>query len=55
MRESEREREPWGPEEGPLEKPQPHSWFELTSVLLDRLACSLQKRQQLEYSFVTYE
>lgn len=40
--ERERERvsekkEPWGPEEGPLGKPKPHSWSGLTSALLDML------------------
>lgn len=32
-----RARKPWGPEEGPLGKPKPQSWFELTSALLDTL------------------
>lgn len=40
-RERMRARKPWGPEEGPLGKPKPQSWFELTSALLDTLARSL--------------
>lgn len=39
-RERMRARKPRGPEEGPLGKPKPQSWFELTSALLDTLARS---------------
>lgn len=41
VRERMRARKPWGPEEGPLGKPKPQGWFELTSALLDTLVRSL--------------
>lgn len=43
-----RARKPWGPEEGPLGKPKPQSWFELTSALLDTLTFFLKSVPMLQ-------